>query len=155
LADLGREYEERRFVEEFGLLLELEGLPRMAGRMLGRLLICQPPEQSADELARVVGASKASVSTTTRLLIHMGMVERTTLPGVRRDYFRIRPNAIGNLMRSSMTRIHAGREVAERGLALVKHDQDQRLRDWVDLYCFFERELPPLIERWEAERAER
>jgi hypothetical protein len=149
--DLSREYEERRFIEEFGVLLEMEGLPRMAGRLLGRLLLCDPAEQTAEQLAEVVGASKASVSTTTRLLIHLGLVERVSLPGVRRDYFRIRPNAIGNLMRSSMTRIHAGRALTERGLLLARGDLS-RLRDWYDIYTFFERELPPLIDRWEAER---
>ena len=141
------------FIEDFGLYMEFEGVPRMAGRILGWLLICHPEHQTSGQLAEVAGASKASVSTTTRLLIQMGLVVRVSLPGERRDYFRIRPNAITSLMRSSMARIQAGRVLAERGLALVEGDPS-RLTDWRDLYVFFERELPPLIERWEALKSE-
>ena len=45
------------------------GYPRMAGPILGWLLICDPPVQSTGELADVLGASKESLSTMTRLLI--------------------------------------------------------------------------------------
>ena len=142
---------EGSFLEDFGLLLEREGMPRMAGRMLGWLLICDPPHQTAGQLAQVVGASKASVSTTMRLLMHTELVERITLPSERRDYFRVRPNAITTLMRSTMGRLRAGRDLAERGLRLA-HGDPARVAEWLDLYVFFERELPPLIERWDAER---
>jgi hypothetical protein len=139
------------FIEDFGLLLEREGMPRMAGRMLGWLLICDPPHQTAGQLAQVVGASKASVSTTMRLLMHTELVERITLPSQRRDYFRIRPNAITTLMRSTMGRLVAGRELVERGMQLALGDSS-RIAEWHDLYVFFERELPPLLERWDAAR---
>ncbi len=63
------------------LFFEEMGFPRMAGRILGWLLICDPPEQSAGQLAGVLQASKGSLSTMTRLLIQMGLVERVGLPG--------------------------------------------------------------------------
>lgn len=39
------------FVEEFGIGLEASGLPRAAGRILAWLMVCDPPEQSAEDLA--------------------------------------------------------------------------------------------------------
>ena len=51
---------ELAFVEEFGRLLEEEGAPRIAGRILGWLLICEPPYQSFNDLVGVLGASKGS-----------------------------------------------------------------------------------------------
>ena len=81
--------EERNFVEEVGLFFEQTGMPRMAGRILGWLLISDPPHQSTDELAGGLIASKGSISTNTRLLIQIGLIERLSLPGVRHDYFRI------------------------------------------------------------------
>jgi hypothetical protein len=45
--------EELAFVEEFGRLLEEEGAPRIAGRILGWLLICEPPHQSFNDLDEI------------------------------------------------------------------------------------------------------
>jgi DNA-binding transcriptional regulator GbsR (MarR family) len=64
-----------RFIEELGMQFELEAAaPRMLGRVLGWLLVCDPPEQSAAELAERLQASKGSISTATRLLLRMGMI---------------------------------------------------------------------------------
>src|SRR5664280_2152746 len=83
-----------RFVEELGVLLELEaGTPRMVGRTLGWLLVCDPPEQSAAELAQMLQASKGSISTATRLLLRMGFIERARFRGERFDRFRAQPEA--------------------------------------------------------------
>ena len=83
-----------RFVEEVGVMLELEaGTPRMVGRILGWLLICDPPEQSAGDLARALHASKGSISTATRVLLRLGFVVRWRLPGERFDRFRAQPEA--------------------------------------------------------------
>ena len=49
-----RQQDQQHFVEEVGLLFEHAGLPRMAGRILGWLLICDPPHQSPGELAEVL-----------------------------------------------------------------------------------------------------
>jgi DNA-binding transcriptional regulator GbsR (MarR family) len=66
------------------------GLPRMAGRVLGELLICDPPAQSLTDLCDILQASKSSVSTTTRLLTEMGLIERVALPVPRQVYFQFK-----------------------------------------------------------------
>jgi hypothetical protein len=71
-----RYYEQKHFVEDMSLYFEQMGLPRMAGRVLGVLLISDPPEQSLNDVAEVLQASKSSMSTTTRLLSEMGLIER-------------------------------------------------------------------------------
>ena len=82
----------RQFLEDFALHMEHHGLPRMAGRILAWLLICDPPEQSMPDLVEVLQASKSSVSTMTRHLIQFGMIERVSLPGERRDFYRAMPD---------------------------------------------------------------
>src|SRR5205807_610261 len=83
-----------RFVEEVGMMLELEaGAPRMVGRVLGWLLVCDPPEQSAADLADHLQASRGSISTATRVLLRMGLLERTRVRGERFDRFQARPGA--------------------------------------------------------------
>lgn len=77
-----------RFVERLGLQVEAEGVPRIAGRMIGYLLLQDEPS-SLDELAEELQVSKASVSTNARVLELMGYVERRSVPGDRRDYYMI------------------------------------------------------------------
>lgn len=55
-------------------------LPRRAGPILGVLLISDPPEQSTNDLAEVLHASKSSLSPNTRLLDQMGLIERVPPP---------------------------------------------------------------------------
>lgn len=76
------------FCERMGLLWEQDGLPRIAGRILGYLLV-QPEPCSLDDLASGLGVSKASVSTDTRLLERLGFVQRVGRPADRRDYYQI------------------------------------------------------------------
>jgi len=144
------------FVEDVGELMASVGQQRIAGRLLGWLLVCDPPHQSADELVRVTGASKASISITIRLLTAAAMVERIGVPGQRKAYFRLRPACWTTDLRQKLSRITAMREIAERGLealAGAPRERRQRLQDMRDLYAFFEREFPMLIERWLASRA--
>jgi predicted transcriptional regulator len=146
--------ERRSYVEEFGLLFGQFGLSRMLGRVLGVLMISDPPECSAGELAEALGASRGSISQTTRSLIQMGLVQRRARPGERRDYFRIKPGAWGGIMRREMEALGGFRETAERGLELLdSEDPDARrgLEEMRDFYAYWEKEMPAVLERWEKE----
>ena len=57
-GDRGRLIE---WVEQVAMFCADEyGVPPIAGRILGWLMICDPPEQSAGEIAEAIGASRAS-----------------------------------------------------------------------------------------------
>src|ERR1700744_466842 len=76
---LTREWVERvasAFAQHFGL-------PPITGRILGWLLICDPPEQSAGDIADAIGASRASLTTSMRLLTAGELVRRSHRPGER------------------------------------------------------------------------
>jgi DNA-binding transcriptional regulator GbsR (MarR family) len=146
---------EQYFVERAGVVIEHLGMPRMAGRVLGWLLICDPPQQSPGELAAALQASKASISTTIRYLVQIGLVERVVFPGKRRDYFRMREEAWSRTTEERFDMVTAMRELAEEGLALradAGAEATEQLREMRDFYAFNERELPALIERWRQER---
>ena len=148
--------EKQHFVEEVALVFEEIGLIRMAGRILGWLLISNPPHQSAEELAEALQASKGSISTMTRLLIQLDLIERAGIPGDRRDYFRMKPNVWSQLLQARMSQVTDLHQLAEAGLDLLKGEPPelrQRIQDMHDLYSYVETELPNLIERWEQKRA--
>ena len=142
------------YLERWGMLFELLGATRMMGRVLGWLLVCDPPEQSAGDIAQAVGASAGSVSTTTRALTQTGMVERLGIPGERSAHFRVRSGVWGQLLRKRMSYIVSMRDLVEEGLELdTARSDESRLRlSELGSYCsFIERELPAFIARWEKD----
>jgi len=147
-------FEEKHFIEDFGLLFEESGHPRMAGRILGCLLISDQPYLSSTEISEILQASKGSLSTMTRFLLQMGLIERVGLAGHRRDYFQIKSSAWTQLVQHAVYELSALRKMAERGLELMEGQDSeikQRLQEARDLFSHMEREYPLLIERWEKE----
>ena len=143
------------YVEEFGLFFEQFSLPRTAGRLLGWLLVCDPPHQTMDELTQVLQVSKSSISTASRMLIQSGLVSKVSFPGERKDFYRISDDAWVQAWSARNNQTAALRQLAERGLELLPTDapaRRTRLQTMHDLYEFLERELPKLIERWQKEQ---
>jgi DNA-binding transcriptional regulator GbsR (MarR family) len=93
----------QEFLERFSAMMEPEGLPRPAGRMLG-LFFAEGGEQTAEELARRLRISRSNVSTTVRLLESLGVVERTRRPGERHDRFRLYADPFVPMLRASVLR---------------------------------------------------
>jgi DNA-binding transcriptional regulator GbsR (MarR family) len=143
------------FANEMGMFYEDLGMPRAWGRVLGWLLVCDPESQSAEDFANVLHGSRGSVSMTTRALIRTGMVERRTIRGDRRTYYRIRPESWTTVLEEQQQSTKRLRTLAERGLDLLKEkspEQRRRLEEMHSLMAFFEQELPALIDRWRRER---
>lgn len=145
-----------QFAEEMGLLWESSGGPRMAGRVLGWLLVCDPAEQTAAELATALSASKGSISTTTRSLIQMRLVEKVAIAGQRSVRLRITPGAWRRVLHEQIATITSLRELASRGLDSTDgHDESHRarLQEMHHTYAFFELEYPKLLVRYDEWRA--
>lgn len=151
--DIEAHARQQLFIEKVGLLFEQVGIPRMAGRILGWLLICDPPQQSAQQLGDVLNASKGSISSMTRYLVMLGIVGRISLPGERRTMYQIQASAWRNMIRAKMAVLGEFRLLAEAGLATLSDDpeQRQRLEAMRDVYGFFEREMPALMAQWDSQ----
>jgi DNA-binding transcriptional regulator GbsR (MarR family) len=107
-----------RFVEQYGLLSEREGLPRTAGRIFALMLV-EPGPFSFSELAKRLQVSRGSISTNTRLLEGFGIIERVTRPGDRQDYFQLLPDTwLGVLKRQIANQIRR-RQIIED---LIEHE---------------------------------
>ena len=147
-------YEERHFIEDISLYFEQMGLPRMAGRILGVLLISDPPPQSINDLSEVLQASKGSISTNTRLLTEMGLIERAATSVPRRAYFEFRVGGWVAFMRQRLRLMASLHEIAERGLTLLEGRDPvllERLQEAHDMFSLIEQELPALLERVESQ----
>jgi len=109
-----RYFEEKHFVEDISLYFEQMGLPRMAGRVLGVLLISDPLAQSLTDLCEILQASKSSISTTTRLLTEMGLIERAASPVPRQVFFQFKPGGWVVFIRQRLRLWASLHQLAER-----------------------------------------
>src|SRR5262249_45226250 len=87
------------------------------GRVLGWLLICDPAEQSAGDIAEAIGASRASLTTTMRVLITIGFVRRMTRPGSRTTYYRIDDDAWERVIRQRITALTSFSHLTDEAIA--------------------------------------
>jgi DNA-binding transcriptional regulator GbsR (MarR family) len=119
------------FVEKLGLLMESEGGSRVAGQLLGILLLAEAP-LSLDELADRLAVSKPSVSINARHLEQKGLAVRVSYPGDRRDHYSLAPDLPASTFRArveSLARfcrvIAAGKDEVRSGSDLVRERFDR------------------------------
>jgi biotin operon repressor len=151
--------EEREFVEQMGLFYERAGAARMPGRVIGWLLICGPPQQSITQIADALGVSKASVSTTARLLEQAGVLERVPVAGSRQHHYRILEGGWTQIVQGRMGMVTFVRGVAQRGLDLLAEappERRARLQDFYDFMTFAQEDFgEAFLRRWERYREDK
>lgn len=150
--------EEMHFIEDIALFFERIGMPRMAGKILGVLLIADPPAQSITDICEKLNASKSSVSIMSRLLVENGLIERVASPVPRRDYYRFKEGGWILYMRQWLALMHELHQIAERGLDLMTGKADdlrERLLEAHDLFSLLESHFPALFTQLEHERLQR
>jgi hypothetical protein len=144
------------FVEAMGNLLEDLGAPRMAGRILGWLMVCEPELQTAAGIGKILGASKGSVSTMTRQLLQMGVIERVSVPGERAACLRCARRDPSDLFHRKLGLFDRLARISGQGLDLLAGAPPERresLRELHDFHLFLQKEAAAVFERWERHRA--
>ena len=147
--------EQSAFIEEMGQFLGGYGMTPMAGRMWGWLLLCDPPEQTAAQIADALGASRGAISGTARILSSAGFIRRTTRRGDRREYFSAPAEALDSMLGSAASIYRQMRSIAARGLVATAERSEAsraRLQEFHDVMAFVEQEVPAVISRFLAER---
>ncbi|WP_422774655.1 GbsR/MarR family transcriptional regulator [Plantactinospora sp. WMMC1484] len=129
------------------------GMTPAYGKLLGWLLICDPPQQTSGELATALDLSRGSVSTGMRVLELSGFVRRVPAPGRRGHAYEVAPDAIIRSV-AETTKFRTFRELMDRGVTVAGgQDSPRAARALItrDFYAYAERELPAIIERFKAE----
>ncbi len=145
----------RSFIEQMGLSAERDGMPRIAGRLLGFLLI-DGGIHSLDDLAEVLQVSKASVSTNTRALENLQLIQRRTIPGDRRDFFQIGENPGEQMFELARQRLDESRrnfEAARKDLPEEMNEARERLAAWSSFYAFLLDDIDIRLERWRQQQS--
>jgi DNA-binding transcriptional regulator GbsR (MarR family) len=95
------------------------GLPPITGRILGWLMICATPEQSAGEIAEAIGASRASLTTNMRFLTASGFVRRLTRPGGRTTYYCVDDDVWETIIRRRIASMMSFSKITLDGMSLI------------------------------------
>jgi DNA-binding transcriptional regulator GbsR (MarR family) len=140
------------FVEQMGLILQAEGLPRIAGRIMG-LMVMHGGPFSLTELANCLSVSRASISTNTRLLEDLGVIERTATPGDRQDYFRLSRQPYARMLRGIVRRMGRAREVVGSTQEALPADMPEAHERLEELDAFYEAIIETfenVVDGWDA-----
>ncbi len=128
--------------------------PPMAGRLLGYLLVCDPPQQTIDELGDALLASRSAITGAVKLLEGYGVARRTRIAGERVD--RVSVNAASQQPQNFDAAIHLEHAAVFReGLALLADAPPERrapLAEMVALAEFLSERLPALRDEWLVHR---
>lgn len=145
---------QQKYIEDFGLFFDQIGLGQTSGRIMGWLLICEPPHQTLDDICESLSMSKSTISTTIRLMQQYGMVERISIHGDRKHYYQVRTGFWLEAIEKSMQQFHGFKSLAEQGLEIIQDqpdDQKERLHNIHKLYSFLQREFPAMLDKWRTE----
>ena len=130
------------------------GFPPMAGRLLGYLFVCDPPQQSIDELSEALLASRSAITGAVKLLEGYKMARRTRAAGERADRVSFNPaSAQPQNFDTALHKEHAA--LFREGLALLADASAERrapLEEMVALAEFLAERLPALLDEWHAHR---
>ena len=149
--------EQLRFADHLGRYAVREmDFPPVAGRLLGYLAVCDPAEQTINELSDALLASRSAITQAVGLLESHGLARRSRERGERVDrvavvldvlIFERDLDATGYVDQAALLR---------RGSALLAPDDSGRreaLEELAALNDFLAEKLPALREEWRARRA--
>jgi len=130
------------------------GMAPMVGRLMGYLAVCDPREQSVNELAEALLASRSAIAGAVNTLENLGLIRRSRAAGERMDRVRIdmsSPRATG----FDISEYQEQGELAQEGLRLLADAPPERraiLLEWAALSDFLVERLPALEQEWKQRR---
>lgn len=131
---------------------EKYGFAPATGRLIGYLSVCQPMEQSINDIAEVLLTSRSAVNGAIKTLETMGLIRRTRPAGTRADLVSLNPpdwRSTGFEASEYIQMAALGRE----GLELLQGASPERrqpLEMMVSMNDFLAERIPKLYDEWMA-----
>lgn len=121
------------FIEEIGLDFERQNLPRVAGRIMGLLMVSSSP-LSSQQIASTLQISLGAVSTNINLMLRDGLVEKKTLIGDRMNYYVLPSDYLEQELIYMITAAFTRQAIFKKHHDAVKEDDavDKRFKDWIE-----------------------
>ncbi|HEX3604394.1 MAG TPA: MarR family transcriptional regulator [Candidatus Dormibacteraeota bacterium] len=143
-----------RFIEGFASVLTEGGFPRMPARVFAALLATDSGRLTAAELAALLQASPAAISSAVAYLVPLTLVAREREPGSRRDLYRIHDDVwYESVVRREQVMLRWEASLGD-GIAALGGGSPagRRLAETLAFLRFVHGELPDLLRRWRERR---
>ena len=128
------------------------GFPPVTGRVIGYLSVCQPMQQSINDIAETLLTSRSAVNNALKGLEAQKLVSRTRPAGSRSDLVSLNPLGKDNAG-FDPSEYQEMAALAREGLELLKGasaERRQPLEAAASLGDFLTERLPQLYEEWNA-----
>ncbi|MEX0680968.1 MAG: hypothetical protein WD097_06260 [Balneolales bacterium] len=146
--------EKQKYIEEVGLTFEQFGMTRMAGRVLGYLMICDQDAASFNTICEAIQASKGSASGSLKQLLQIGFIKAVSLPGDRKTYYQINKMPWTDFLTSKLDLYDLFAENLEKGRSLKTREDE--VSEWLLEASVFYRwiggKVHDIIDEWEREK---
>jgi DNA-binding transcriptional regulator GbsR (MarR family) len=142
----------RGFVEDMGGMVLVHGAPRALMRVLGWMVVCEPPDQTAADVQSELRLSAGSVSTSLRYLGETGLVERVSQPGDRRIFYRLNTDGWELVLKERFRAFNEIRRVADKAVMAAADQANDRLHEMRDTWAFLEASSAELLVASRARR---
>lgn len=110
---------ERHFIERYGALARMHGLPSTIGHVFAFLLL-SPVPCTAEELAEGLGVSSSTAHSSARRLERLGVLDRIVSSGERTVRFQIRSGGLTSIVQDTLRELRIGRDIAQETLRSVE-----------------------------------
>jgi DNA-binding MarR family transcriptional regulator len=125
------------------------GLPPVMGRVVGYLSVCEPIEQSINDIADALLTSRSAVNNALKLLETQKLIKRSRPAGTRADLISLNPISWEHGFNPAEYQELA--DLAREGLELLKDASPERreaLESTASLGDFLADRLPRLYDEW-------
>ena len=139
-----------RFAEQLSSLGAGTGVPRSMMLVLGWLVVCDPPEQTAHELQARLQLAAGTVSSVTRTLAELGALDRRARTGDRRTYYALGERAWERVLLGRYRALTEVLSVVERTAEEAGDEAGARLAQMRDLWAAYVEQTGKVAADWPA-----
>jgi len=128
------------------------GLPPVMGRVVGYLSVCEPMEQSINDIADALLTSRSAVNNALKILETQKLIQRRRPAGTRADLISLNPISMESGFDAAEYKELA--DLAREGLEILKDASPERresLEATASLGDFLSERLPKLYKEWDEQ----
>ena len=144
------------FIERFASVLTESGFPRMPARVFAALLATDSGRLTAAELAALLHVSPAAISGAVAYLVQVNLCSREAEPGSRREHYRVHNETWYEAMAHKDQVLDRCERSLREGIEVLGRGTPAgaRIAETLAFFEFIQTELPAMLERWRARKAE-
>jgi DNA-binding transcriptional regulator GbsR (MarR family) len=140
--------EQKALIERYAVMLKSMGSTAALGKIIGYLIISEPPYHSFEEIQSDLKLSKGAVSNTLKIMEIQGLVEYFMVSGDRKRYFKLALKNQEFLLMRQITETDRFIAIMQDSIVLREPGNEEfenELQKFIDLYKMLQMKLLEVI----------